>query len=79
MFELNVIDISGDSPKSLYAREFATHPRIGEWIDIEIDGESTFFEVVKVAHSTNGGDSDLYVMYLGLSFEVIKNLCNKNE
>jgi len=79
MFELTVIDVSSDRPKPLYARQFSTHPRIGEWIDIEIGGESTFFEVVKVAHSTNGGDSDLYVKHLGLSFEVVRDLCNKND
>lgn len=79
MFELTVIDVSSDKPKPLYARQFSTHPRIGEWIDIEIDGESTFFEVVKVAHSTNGGDSDLYVKHLGLGFEVVQDLCNKND
>lgn len=78
-FELLVIDISGLKPKSLYAREFKTHPRIGEWLDIEIEGESTIFEVVKIAHSTNGGDSDLYVKFLGLTYEVVKSLCCKND
>ena len=79
MFELSVIDISGSKPKSLYARKFKTHPRIGEWVDIEIDGESNMFEVVKVAHSTNGGDSDLYVKPLGLTYEVVGNLCGKSD
>lgn len=79
MFELSVIDISGNKPKSLYAREFKTHPRIGEWIDIEIDGESSMFEVVKVAHSTNGGDSDLYVKLLGPTYQVVGGLCCKND
>ncbi|MCO8091436.1 MULTISPECIES: hypothetical protein [Acinetobacter] len=79
MFELSVIDISGNKPKSLYAREFKTHPRIGEWIDIEIDGESNMFEVIKIAHSTNGGDSDLYVKLLGLTYQVVGDLCCKND
>ncbi|MCW8041188.1 hypothetical protein [Acinetobacter entericus] len=79
MFELLVIDISGNKPKSLYAREFVTHPRIGEWIDIEIDGESNMFEVVKIAHSTNGGDSDLYVRLLGLTYQVVGDLCCRND
>ncbi len=79
MFELLVIDISGHKPKSLYAREFVTHPRIGEWIDIEIDGESNMFEVVKIAHSTNGGDSDLYVRLLGLTYQVVGDLCCRND
>ncbi len=79
MFELSVIDISGSKPKSLYARKFKTHPRIGEWVDIEIDGESNMFEVVKVAHSTNGGDSDLYVKPLGLTYQIVGDLCCKND
>lgn len=79
MLELTVIDISGVKPKSLYARQFNTHPRIGEWIDIEIDGKSTLFEVVKIAHSTNGGDSDLYVRPLGLTYQVVGNLCSKSD
>ncbi|MDC5339681.1 hypothetical protein NRA55_17360 [Acinetobacter baumannii] len=79
MLELTVIDVSSDKPEPLYARQFTTHPRIGEWIDINIDEESIMFEVVKVAHSTNGGDSDLYVKRLGLAFEVVLDLCNKND
>ena len=79
MFELSVIDISGSKSKSLYAREFKTHPRIGEWIDIEIDGESNMFEVIKIAHSTNGGDSDLYVKLLGPTYQVLGDLCCKND
>lgn len=79
MLELTVIDISESKPKSLYARQFKTHPRIGEWIDIEIDGESTLFEVIKVAHSTNGGDSDLYVRPLGLTYRVVEDLCSKSD
>lgn len=79
MLELTVIDISESKPKSLYARQFNIHPRIGEWIDIEIDGESTLFEVIKVAHSTNGGDSDLYVRPLGLTYRVVEDLCSKSD
>ena len=79
MFELSVIDVSGDNPKSLYAREFKHHPRIGEWVDIEIDGKSNMFEVIKVAHSTNGGDSDLYVKLLGPTYQVVGDLCCKND
>ncbi|MCG2572366.1 hypothetical protein LVY74_02185 [Acinetobacter sp. ME22] len=79
MIELSVIDISGHKPKSLYAREFMVHPRIGEWIDIDVDGQSIMYEVVKVAHSTNGGDSDLYVKHLGATSQVVENLCCKND
>ena len=56
MLELIVIDISETKPKSLYARQFKTHPRVGEWIEIDENDEGVLYEVVKVAHSTNGGD-----------------------
>lgn len=79
MNTLIVIDVSGTKPKSLYAREFKTHPRIGEWIEINEDDEGVIYEVVKVAHSTNGGDSDLYVKPLGLTYQVVGDLCCKSD
>ena len=79
MFELSVIDISGSKPKSLYARKFVNFPRIGEWIEIDEAGEAAIYEVVKVAHSTNGGDSDLYVKPLGLTYQVVGDLCCKSD
>lgn len=79
MLELIVIDISETKPKSLYARQFKTHPRVGEWIEIDENDEGVLYEVVKVAHSTNGGDSDLYVKPLGLTYEVVGNLCSKSD
>jgi len=39
MLELIVIDISETKPKSLYARQFKTHPRVGEWIEIDENDE----------------------------------------
>ena len=79
MLELIVIDITETKPKSLYARQFKTHPRVGEWIEIDENDEGVLYEVVKVAHSTNGGDSDLYVKPLGLTYEVVGNLCGKSD
>lgn len=79
MFELIVIDVSEAKPKSLYARKFKTHPRIGEWIEIDEDDEGKIYEVIKVAHSTNGGSSDLYVKPLGPTHQVVGDLCNKSD
>ncbi|MGA8883213.1 MAG: hypothetical protein WB445_06300 [Acinetobacter sp.] len=79
MFELIVIDVSGSKPKSLYARQFKSHPHIGEWIEINESEEAVIYEVVKVVHSTNGGDSDLYVKPLGLTYQVVGDLCCKSD
>ncbi|OTG70600.1 hypothetical protein B9T38_12120 [Acinetobacter sp. ANC 4218] len=79
MIELSVIDVSGPKPQPLYARQFEYLPRIGEWIDIDASGESTVFEVVMVAHSTNGGGADLYVRHLGLTYEAVGDLCYKSD
>ena len=79
MIELTVIDVSTSKPQPLYAREFEHLPRIGEWVDIDASGESTIFEVGMVAHSTNGGGADLYVKHLGSTYEVVGDLCCKND
>lgn len=79
MNTLIVIDVSESNPKSLYAREFKTHPRIGEWVEIDEDGEGVMYEVVKVAHSSIGVGSDLYVKRVGLSYKVIEGLCGKDD
>lgn len=79
MFELIVIDVSGAKPKSLFAKKFKTHPHIGEWIEIDEDDEAVMYEVIKVAHSSLGGGSDLYVKRIGLSYKAVGNLCDKND
>lgn len=76
---LIVIDVSEPKPKSLYAREFKTHPRIGEWIEIDEDDEGVMYEVIKVAHSSVGAGSDLYVKRVELSYKAVESLCGKND
>jgi len=79
MNTLIVIDVSGSKPKPLYAREFKTPPRIGEWIEIDEDDEGVMYEVIKVAHSSVGGGSDLYVKRVELSHKAVESLCGKND
>lgn len=79
MNTLIVIDVSKSKPRSLYAKEFKTHPRIGEWIEIDEDNEGVMYEVVKVAHSSVGAGSDLYVKRVELSYIAVESLCGKND
>ncbi|EQA5332771.1 hypothetical protein ACS7D5_12930 [Proteus mirabilis] len=77
MYELITIDVSSDLPKGLGAKRYNTHPRIGEWIEMDINEKGTMFEVVMVAHSDSGAGSDIYVRKLGLTSQAVKTLCNK--
>jgi len=79
MHTLIVIDVSGSKPKPLYAREFKTHPRIGEWIEIDEDDNGVIYEVIKVAHSSVGAGSDLYVKRVELTYKAVESLCGKND
>ena len=79
MLDLIVIDITAKNPVGLGSKLFSTHPRIGEWIEVDVNGEGTMFEVVKVAHSSMGHGSDLYVRLVGLTFEVVGNLCSRGD
>ena len=79
MHTLIVIDISGEKQKSLYANDFKTHPRIGEWVEIDIEGKGVIYEVVRIIHSSKGLGSDIYVKLVGLTPAVVKSLVQKNE
>lgn len=79
MNTLIIIDVSKAKPKSLYAREFKTHPRIGEWIEIDEDGKAAMYEVVKIAHSSVRAGSDLYVKRVEITHEAVENLCCKSD
>lgn len=76
MYELITIDVSSYPPKGLGVKTYKTHPRIGEWIEMEVLGVGTMFEVVMVAHADNGVGSDIYVKNVGPTSESIKNICN---
>ncbi|EPB6938803.1 MULTISPECIES: hypothetical protein [unclassified Proteus (in: enterobacteria)] len=77
MYELITIDVSSDTPKGLGVKLYKTHPRIGEWVEMDINEEGTMFEVVMVAHSDSGAGSDIYVRKLGTTLQAVKTLCHK--
>lgn len=78
-FDLIVIDVTGEHPLGLGTKIFETHPRIGEWIEIDVESQGTMFEVVKVAHSSTGRGSDLYVRLAGPTYKVVGGLCSQDE
>jgi hypothetical protein len=73
--ELITIDVTVRTPEGMGRLPYTTHPRVGEWIEIEVDGKAFMFEVVMVAHSSSGGLSDLYVRKVALASEAVLSLC----
>lgn len=69
------IDVTSETPKGLGEKTYETHPRIGEWVEMDVDGVGTMFKVVMIAHSNSGDGSDVYVKSVGDSSSVIKNIC----
>ncbi len=77
MHKLITIDVSSEKPKGLGQKEYKSHPRVGEWIEMNLNEVGTIFEVVMIAHSDSGDGSDVYVKKLGETLSVIKTICNK--
>lgn len=77
MHELITIDVSGAEPVGLGAKHYAQLPRIGKWVEMNVQGIGTMFEVVMVAHSDEGHGCDLYVKRLGLTPDLIQSLCSR--
>ena len=75
MYELITIDISTGAPKGLGCKLYKTHPRIGEWVEITVGEIGKMFEVVMVAHSSEGCGSDVYLKMIGDTTDAIKGLC----
>ena len=75
MLELITIDVSSAEVKGLGCKTYTTHPRIGEWVEMNVDEIGTMFEVVMVAHATDGAGSDIYVKKIGDSSQAIENIC----
>ncbi|EPX96159.1 MULTISPECIES: hypothetical protein [Ralstonia] len=73
--ELITIDVTEAAPKGLGRLPYATHPRVGEWVEIEVDEKALMFEVVMVAHSTSRGLSDIYIRKVGPTSEAVRSLC----
>lgn len=74
MLELITIDVTTYPPKGLGALKYKSHPRVGEWVEIEIEGIGTMFSVVMVAHSSQGAGSDIYIKCASKTSDAIKNL-----
>ena len=64
MLELITIDVSSGKRKGMGQKIYKTIPRIGEWVEIEMDGIANMFEVIMIAHSSTGGGSDVFVRHL---------------
>ena len=75
VFELVTIDVSSKNPKPLGAKLYQSFPRIGEWVEIEIDEVGTMFSVVMIAHSSSGHGSDVYIKHLSATPQAILSLC----
>ncbi|KWI32843.1 hypothetical protein WM04_12235 [Burkholderia ubonensis] len=73
--ELITIDVTATAPKGLGQLAYAAHPRVGEWVEIEVDDKAFMFEVVMVAHSSSGGLSDLYVRKVAPTSKDVHSLC----
>lgn len=76
-YKLLTIDVTESRPKGLGQIAYKTHPRVGEWVELEVDEKGVMFEVVMVAHSSRGGGSDLYVRRRGATPDAIHSLCGK--
>jgi hypothetical protein len=72
--ELITIDVTEGKATGLGALSFVTHPRKGEWVEIDLDGIAHMFEVVMVAHSSTGHGSDIYVKRLDVTAKCVQSL-----
>ena len=74
MFEIITIDATTNPIKGLGALSYKSHPRIGEWVELNIEGIGTMFSVVMVAHSAQGQGSDIYVKRISKTSDAINTL-----
>ena len=77
MKRMITIDVSSYPPKGMGEKQYESHPRIGEWVEIEVDGQGTMFLVVMIAHSSTGAGSDVYVKLLSETSLAIQGLCGR--
>ena len=75
MKKLITIDVTGDKPEGLGLLEYKYIPHLHDWVEIEIDKKAFMFEVIKVAHSSVGAGSDIYVKRLKDTVSSILHLC----
>jgi len=80
MYELIVVDVTSDTPVGMGVQTFKDSPLRGDWIEVdEVNDRGAMFEVVRVAHSSTGDGSDLYVKRVGFTADAIKKLCGPKE
>lgn len=79
MHELMTIELLPSNPQGLGKQRYKEHPRIGEWVEIEIDGEGVMFEVVMVGHSAKGSGAEIYVRRRGPTDAAIRQLCQTGD
>ena len=71
------IDVSSYPPQGMGALEYQAHPRIGEWVSVDIDSQKVYFEVIMVAHSSQGRGSDIFLKRLPEPDKAIRHLCEQ--
>ena len=62
MNHLEVMHICGKELQTLGRFCFRHVPRIGEWVDIELEGAIRVFEVAQIAHSAKGNGINVFVI-----------------
>lgn len=77
MIEVSLIEFYEGAQKSLYAHQFETHPRIGEWL-VLANGKT--YKVLMIAHHEEPLlGSVVYVKYLGNELDCIDRLGSGSE
>ena len=61
MYELNTIDVSGDTHQVLGVKQYTILPRIGEFIEVTIHKEKIVFVVVMLLHSLTNSTCNIYI------------------
>lgn len=75
MIEVSLINIVKGVQEPLYAHEFETLPRIGEWLNLE----GQIFEVVMaIHHPSDQSGPDLYVKHLGSDIDLADHLIRES-
>jgi len=51
MIKIITVDVTGGTPVPIGSLCYETHPRIGEWVELDENGKGVMCEVVMVAHA----------------------------
>ena len=72
MIEVSLTEFEQGAEKALYAHQFETLPRVGEWIVLSND--KTYEVLMVLHHEYPEPGSDVYVKYLGNKLDCIDRL-----